>query len=106
MLGEAAAADDVVMEEGPSSSPSAAVGSSGNMSDLAKDLEALLPPEEVEAIKASLGSLEMEQAVDELLQRWPRITTSSERQKAMRVRFERVGRDAVAQRLQRARSSC
>lgn len=57
---------DVDMQE---ASGESAAGPSEAPTELVKGIEALLPEEEVEAIKASLGTLEMEQAVDELLQR-------------------------------------
>ncbi|KAI0651514.1 hypothetical protein C8Q79DRAFT_933785 [Trametes meyenii] len=59
-------AKDVAMQDATNDN---VAGPSDVATDLAKGIESLLPAEEVEAIKASLGTLEMEQAVDELLQK-------------------------------------
>ncbi|KAI0761200.1 hypothetical protein BD413DRAFT_486479 [Trametes elegans] len=61
----ATAGDDVEMQDAAGED----AASTSEEKDLAKSIEALLSPEDVESIKASLGTLEMEQAVDELLQR-------------------------------------
>ncbi|KAI0336221.1 hypothetical protein GY45DRAFT_1316332 [Cubamyces sp. BRFM 1775] len=61
-----ATAEDVTMQD---ASNEDSAESTEKKADLAKGLEALLPPEDVEAIKSSLTTLELEQAVDELLQR-------------------------------------
>lgn len=58
--------EDIAMQEASGESEA---GPSEGPTELVKGIEALLPEEEVEAIKASLGTLEMEQAVEELLQR-------------------------------------
>ncbi|KAI0666321.1 hypothetical protein C8Q78DRAFT_1060797 [Trametes maxima] len=58
--------EDVPMEDTTGES---SAGPSDVATSLVKGIESLLPAEEVEAIKASLGTLEMEQAVDELLQK-------------------------------------
>lgn len=61
--------EDVVMEDASDGSGATAMGRSNENETLAEDWEPLLSPEEVKAIKSALGSLEMGQAVDELLQR-------------------------------------
>ncbi|KAI1797527.1 hypothetical protein LXA43DRAFT_252040 [Ganoderma leucocontextum] len=61
--------EDVIMEDASATNGAAAAGPSNEHEDLTKDLESLLSPAEVKGIKSALGSLEMEQAVDELLQR-------------------------------------
>ena len=87
--------EDVVMEDGLSSSDSAVAGPSSKMAELAKELESLLPSEEVDAIKASLGSLEMELAVDELLQRNAKALQRLEELQLQRLRAQGGGSSVV-----------
>ncbi|KAI0358990.1 hypothetical protein OH77DRAFT_1448294 [Trametes cingulata] len=63
--------------------------------DVSKGLEELLPQEEVEAIKAALGTLEMEQAVDELLQRNARALQRLEELQLERFRAQGEGSSIV-----------
>ncbi|KAI0374545.1 hypothetical protein BV20DRAFT_1041470 [Pilatotrama ljubarskyi] len=75
--------------------PESASGPSGKAVDVAKGLEALLPQEDVEAIKASLGTLEMEQAVDELLRRNARALQRLEELQLERFRAQGEGSSIV-----------
>ncbi|KAH9846632.1 hypothetical protein C2E23DRAFT_766738 [Lenzites betulinus] len=85
-------AEDVVMEE---TSDENAAGPSEKPTELVKGVEALLPAEEVEAIKASLGTLEMEQAVDELLQKNSRALQRLEELQLARFRQQGAGSTVV-----------
>ncbi|KAJ2959857.1 hypothetical protein NUW54_g14459 [Trametes sanguinea] len=73
----------------------AAGPSSEKKVDVAKGIEALLPSEEVEAIKSALGTLEMEQAVDELLQRNAKALQLLEELQLERLREQGSGSSIV-----------
>ncbi|KAI9059651.1 hypothetical protein FKP32DRAFT_1596208 [Trametes sanguinea] len=73
----------------------AAGPSSEKKADVAKGIEALLPSEEVEAIKSALGTLEMEQAVDELLQRNAKALQLLEELQLARLREQGSGSSIV-----------
>ena len=87
--------DDVVMEDAPASDGQTAAGPSNKESDLSKNLEALLPPEEVQNIKSALDSLEMEEAVDELLQRNAKALERLEELQLERLRSQGGGSSVV-----------
>lgn len=90
--------DDVVMEDASASSLSTPVSQpqpQENAQDLTKSIESLLPPDEVEKIKASLGTLEMEQAVDELLQRNAKALVRLEELQLTRLRAQKGGSSVV-----------
>ena len=91
----ASTSDDVVMQDGSTGSSSGVAGPSNQVASLTKDMEALLPSEEVDAIKSSLGSLEMEQAVDELLQRNSRALERLEELQLQRLRAQGGGSSIV-----------
>ncbi|KAI0828251.1 hypothetical protein BC628DRAFT_1364916 [Trametes gibbosa] len=88
----ASQAEDVDMEE---ASDENAAGPSEKPAELVKGIEGLLPAEEVEAIKASLGTLEMEQAVDELLQKNSRALQRLEELQLARLQEQRTGSSIV-----------
>ncbi|KAL7285806.1 hypothetical protein ACG7TL_000915 [Trametes sanguinea] len=86
--------DDVEMQV--DGSDERAVGpSSEKKADITKGIEALLPAEEVEAIKSALGTLEMEQAVDELLQRNAKALQLLEELQLARLREQGTGSSIV-----------
>ncbi|KAI8983402.1 hypothetical protein BD414DRAFT_418392 [Trametes punicea] len=88
--------EDAAMQDAVSGeSATATAGPSGKPTDIAKGIEALLPPDEVEAIKVSLGTLEMEQAVDELLQRNARALQRLEELQLARLREQGEGSSIV-----------
>ncbi|KAH9891069.1 hypothetical protein C8Q73DRAFT_734870 [Cubamyces lactineus] len=86
-----AAAEDVTMQD---ASNEGAAESSEKV-DLARSIEALLPPEDIEAIKSSLTTLEMEQAVDELLQRNAKALQRLEELQLARFREQGEGSSIV-----------
>lgn len=88
----ASQAEDVDMEE---ASDENAAGPSEKPAELVKGIEGLLPAEEVEAIKASLGTLEMEQAVDELLQKNSRALQRLEELQLARLKEQSTGSSIV-----------
>ncbi|TBU64674.1 hypothetical protein BD310DRAFT_913091 [Dichomitus squalens] len=87
-------AGDVVEDGSTSNSPPTA-GPSTKDDDLSKDLESLLSPEEVRNIKSALRSLEMEQAVDELLQRNAKALERLEELQLERLRSQGGGSSVV-----------
>ena len=87
--------EDTTMEDASASNGAAVAGPSNEGGDLAKDLESLLSPEEVKAIKSALGSLEMEQAVDELLQRNAKALQRLEELQLERLRAQGGGSSVV-----------
>ncbi|KAI0688058.1 hypothetical protein C8T65DRAFT_619697 [Cerioporus squamosus] len=89
------AREDVIMEDVSSSEDGTAAGSSRPEDTLTKDLESLLSPEEVRSIKAALGSLEMEQAVDELLQKNAKALQRLEELQLQRLRAQGGGSSVV-----------
>ncbi|KAI0639021.1 hypothetical protein C8Q77DRAFT_1213715 [Trametes polyzona] len=86
--------EDVDIQEQEPSGENAA-GPSDKPADIVKGIEALLPAEEVDAIKASLGTLEMELAVDELLQRNAKALQRLEELQLARLREQGSGSSIV-----------
>lgn len=82
----AAAQEDVIMLDDTDKDGKTAQIAAGDEADLDSTLGALLPPDEVERIKSALGSLEMEQAVQELLDRNTRALL-----RLQRLQRERLG---------------
>lgn len=87
--------EDVTMEDASANSGAAVAGPSNGGEDLTKDLESLLSSEEVRAIKSALGSLEMEQAVEELLQRNAKALQRLEELQLERLRAQGGGSSVV-----------
>ncbi|KAM5532753.1 hypothetical protein V8D89_013550 [Ganoderma adspersum] len=87
--------EDAVMEDASASSGAAVAGSPNGGEGLTKDLESLLSSEEVKAIKSALDSLEMEQAVDELLQRNAKALQRLEELQLERLRAQGGGSSVV-----------
>ncbi|RPD58393.1 hypothetical protein L226DRAFT_555785 [Lentinus tigrinus ALCF2SS1-7] len=90
-----AAREDVVMEDASSSEDATAAGPSQADDAITKGLELLLAPEEVSSIKTALGSLEMEKAVDELLQRNAKALQNLEELQLQRLRAQGGGSNVV-----------
>ncbi|TFK93039.1 hypothetical protein K466DRAFT_512391 [Polyporus arcularius HHB13444] len=90
-----AVTEDVVMEEASSSGDAAEAGPSHTDDTITDGLESLLSPEEVRSIKTALGSLEMEQAVDELLQKNGKALQRLEELQLLRLRAQGGGSSAV-----------
>lgn len=74
---------------------SAEAGYSSRLADVSKAVESLLPDDEVSAIKTALGTLEMEQAVDELLQRNAKALVRLEELQLTRLRAQGGGSSVV-----------
>ena len=89
------ASEDVVMDEASAGSSSAVASHEKEENDIVKGIESLLPPDEVSAIKASLNNLEMEQAVDELLQRNAKALVRLEELQLARLRSQGGGSSVV-----------
>ncbi len=87
--------EDVTMEEASANNGASVAGPSNEGEDLTKDLESLLSPEEVKGLKSTLGSLEMEQAVDELLQRNAKALLRLEDLQLERLRAQGGGSSVV-----------
>lgn len=87
--------EDVVMEDAASSIEQSAVGPSQSDDSITKGLESLLAPEQVSSIKMALGSLEMEQAVDELLRRNTKALQRLEELQLQRLRAQGGGSSVV-----------
>ncbi|CDO72729.1 hypothetical protein BN946_scf184990.g12 [Trametes cinnabarina] len=88
-------AEDVEMQDTASIENMAGPSSETKTSGIAKSIEALLPASEVEAIKSALGTLEMEQAVDELLQRNAKALQLLEELQLARLRGQGTGSSIV-----------
>ena len=87
--------EDVVMEDAASSIEQSAVGPSQSDDSITKGLESLLAPDQVSSIKTALGSLEMEQAVDELLRRNTKALQRLEELQLQRLRAQGGGSSVV-----------
>ncbi|OBZ79654.1 hypothetical protein A0H81_00373 [Grifola frondosa] len=86
--------DDVIMADASNGQGEKQEVKSRN-ADLVSELESLLPPEEVKAIKSALGSLELETAVQELLDRNSRALKRLEELQLARLGQEGGGSSTV-----------